>query len=148
MFAWRACSNALPSETTLAHSVPDFNARWELCGDLQVSDMHTLFDCPQTAQIWYKSLFVETLTNNSFRYVLKAICTIKEVSNDKLGEFIAILWACSNSRNDSLFHKPTPNPRRSISKALDFVKEYNRQFSTSKCREPLLLPPGWHLAQG
>ncbi|KAJ8444604.1 hypothetical protein Cgig2_023667 [Carnegiea gigantea] len=81
----------------------------------------------------------ETLTNNSFRYVLKAICTIKEVSNDKLGEIIAILSVVRTHETTAYFITPLPIQQDQYPKHSTLSGSTVRQFSTSECHCSFLL---------
>ncbi|KAJ8439210.1 hypothetical protein Cgig2_003423 [Carnegiea gigantea] len=50
MFAWRACSNALPANAALASMVHSVDARCGLCGHLQESAVYAPLECDYAAQ--------------------------------------------------------------------------------------------------
>lgn len=126
MFAWRVCAGALPSAARLAHRIPNFAMKCSVCGAMEETDMHTLFECPLASEVWLGIKFGRAISSANHKSVWDVLVWAREVWGDaEAGNFVAVMWMIWNSRNQMLFGKLEDHPSVLGLRAIKLVEDYS-----------------------
>lgn len=91
MFAWRATSIAVPSKGILSNRISVFDAKCDIYGHFQESDVHAIFESPSLGPLWEASLFASFVRGHKFKSVIDAIDEFNRVHKSAAEDFIATM---------------------------------------------------------
>ncbi|KAJ8448142.1 hypothetical protein Cgig2_031866 [Carnegiea gigantea] len=127
LFGWKVAVNALAMRVNLSCRISSIGMRCEICGAIKESDIHDLFLCLLAAEVWVGSGFEEMLWDGN---VISPIDALMKASQrlmlDRLGEHVAVMWECWNSRNRFIFGKKEGNRAGLATRAMAFVHNFRR----------------------
>lgn len=61
LFAWKVGAQALASKASIGRRIQNFCMGCDVCGAVEESDIHVLFECPLAVEVWRASEFGEEL---------------------------------------------------------------------------------------
>ncbi|KAJ8451541.1 hypothetical protein Cgig2_018175 [Carnegiea gigantea] len=114
-----------PSCGNIAMRIPGFNMQCTICGHPEETDLHALFECPLSTSIWEGSELRPESWSSRFRCPLDCFLEAKKkLSQEEVGDFVAILWEIWNARNRFIFKTPDRNFGVLSKRAISFVRSY------------------------
>jgi len=133
LFGWKVGVGALATKANIANRIRDFPASCELCGCTEDSAAHALFVCPVAVAVWSESGMAEDLWGVGPWSAAEQLVRVAAVLDvQKLGDFVAIMWAIWNERNRVLFGNALFRSGSGIaSRAIQFVRGFDEFKSQS-----------------
>jgi len=144
IFGWKVVVGALATKVNIARRINNFSASCDICGHVEDSESHALFDCPLAVEVWQESDLDATLWKN---WPLSAVDRLMKATqlldHQRLGEYVAIMWEVWNERNRVVFGQGgTGGRRRLAARAVQFVRGY-RDFQESSGLKPVIQGAPW-----
>ncbi|KAJ8453270.1 hypothetical protein Cgig2_008154 [Carnegiea gigantea] len=104
LFAWRSCTSALLTAGRLAKRIPNSAMQCGVCGAVEETDIHALFQCPLASPLWEGTPYFNVIQ----LAILMGSRTCSSMPNRGWGqisgeEFIAIAWCVWTTRNKYLY---------------------------------------------
>jgi len=127
LFGWKVRVGGLATKDNIARRISNFKVSCDICGHLEDSDTHALFDCPLAMEIWRESEFEKNLwRGRPLVAVDRLLMVAKLVERSRLGEYLAIMWEVCNERNRIIFGQGTRGGKKGQAAcAVQFVRSYN-----------------------
>jgi len=95
---------ALATKDNIARRISNFRISCDICGNLEDSDTQVLFDYPLAVEIWRESKFEDKLWRSCpLNAVDRLMMAAQSLDNQRLGEFVAVMWEVWNERNRVVF---------------------------------------------
>ena len=132
-FAWRACSNILPTRDNLQRKKVRIEERCELCDHSSETASHILWECPLAKKVW-------TLVRGKLQ---KSPASIQDIfmlvrglfgrlEKKDLEVWASVSWAIWNARNKFYVDKVQTPPRTIMENAVGLLDEYQRLMTARR----------------
>ena len=117
---------ALATKDNIARRISNFRINCDICGNLEDSDTYALFDCPLAVEIWWESEFKDKLWRSCpLAAVDQLMMAAQSLDNQRLGEFVGVMWEIWNERNRVVFGQGVVGGKKRLaSRAVQFVRSY------------------------
>jgi len=92
LFRWKVGVGALATKVNIARTISNFGMSCDICGNLEDSDTHPLFDCPLAIEIWRESEFEEKLWRCGPQATVEHLMVAAQsLDKQQVGEFVAVM---------------------------------------------------------
>lgn len=135
---WRACWDIIPHGVNLCSKGISSYVGSKRCGKDEHL-MHLLFECPWVNSFWHLSgCDVGDRAFSSFWEALDWVWT--QLAKDKAELFLVLCWQVWKAGNELVFDNAQAPPRLYISRAKDWLHEY-QQAQSLRCSKSWCCPP-------
>jgi len=131
-FAWRACTNILPTKANLHIQKVTQDNVCEECGVAKESSGHVLWQCARAKEVWTAANeeLGTKLGVSEFLNLVWYAQNVKQWSSQALARLFTIAWGIWSNRNEIR----TCGPRKSASAIASWTTNYLEEFQLANYR--------------
>jgi len=112
---WKVGVGELATKANIARRISNFRFSCDICGYLEDSDTHVLFECPLATEIWRESEFEENLWRGCPLAAVDRLMMVAQLLDKAwLSEFLAVMWKVRNERNRMVFGQGTTGGKKGL----------------------------------